>query len=104
MALHWSVTEVPNWKKKQEADDGTLNCIIWATISIGMDKLNAENAKEFLYRMNRFTNEVCSLGMPEGKTVIWTMEMLKPWFGLYTNAPPMSNAAFDEHLRILTRR
>lgn len=105
MSLNWSITNVADWQKKQEEDNGTLECLIWATLSIGMGDLNEKTVKEFCYRLNRFSNEVEALALQDDQTaLVWTVEMLETWFGLHTNVSPVSNAGFDKHLRKLTNR
>lgn len=104
MSLNWSISDVVDWKKKQKKDRYTLECLIWATLSIGLGRLNEKTVDEFLYRINRFSVEVGPLAIKRGKSVVWTRQMLEPWFGLRTNVARMSNAAFDKHLRKLTGR
>ena len=53
MSLNWDISKVRNWQKKQEKDGHTLDCLIWASLTIGMGDLNEKTAKEFLYRLNR---------------------------------------------------
>lgn len=55
MSLNWNISKVRNWQKKQEKDGHTLECLIWASLTIGMGDLNEKTAKEFLYRLNRYS-------------------------------------------------
>lgn len=105
MSLNWDISKVKNWEKKQEADHGDLDCLIWATLSIGMGNLNEKTAQEFCYRLNRYSREVGPLAVTKtGKTIIWSVSRLKKWFGLHTNVSLLSNAGFDQHMRKLTNR
>ena len=105
MSLNWDISKVKNRKKKQDADHGDLDCLIWATLSIGMGDLNEKTAQEFCYRLNRYSREVGPLAVTKtGKTIIWSVSRLKKWFGLHTNVSPLSNAGVDQHMRKLTNR
>lgn len=55
MSLNWDISKVRNWQQKQEKDSHTLECLIWASLTIGMGDLNEKTAKEFLYRLNRYS-------------------------------------------------
>lgn len=100
MSLNWNIREVRNWQKKQEKDGHTLECLIWASLTIGMGDLNEKTAKEFLYRLNRYSREIGAIATyRNGRTVIWTLARLKPWFGLHTNVRTISNSAFDKLVR-----
>ncbi len=105
MALCWDFSKIKDCHAKREKDDKqVLNALVWGTLAIGMGRLNETTANEFLYRLNRYTREVGAI-LLEGQTpVIFTMEMLEPWFGLETNIAPVSNAGFDQHMRKLTHR
>ena len=100
MSLNWDISKVKNWRKKMEKHSSTLNCLIWATLVIGMGDPNERNAEEFCYRMNRYSREVSPLAVSRnGRTFIWTLAKLKPWFGLSTNVRTISNSAFDKLVR-----
>ena len=100
MSLNWNISKVRNWQKKQEKDGHTLDCLIWASLTIGMGDLNEKTAKEFLYRLNRYSREVGAIATyPNGRTVVWTLARVKPWFGLHTNVRTISNSAFDKLVR-----
>ena len=45
MSLNWDISKVKNRKKKQDADHGDLDCLIWATLSIGMGDLNEKTVQ-----------------------------------------------------------
>ena len=49
MSLNRDISKVRNWQKKQEKDGHTLDCLIWASLTIGMGDLNEKTAKKFLY-------------------------------------------------------
>ena len=69
-------------------------------VAIGMGDLNEKTAKEFLYRLNRYSREVGAIATyPNGRVVIWTLAKVKPWFGLHTNVRTISNSAFDKLVR-----
>lgn len=63
MSLNWDISKVRNWQKKREKDGHTLDCLIWASLTIGIGDLNEKTVKEFLYRLNRYSREVC--GWPQ---------------------------------------
>ena len=99
MSLNWNIREVRNWQKKQEKDGHTLECLIWASLTIGMGDLNEKTAKEFLYRLNRYSREVGAIATyRNGRTVIASEK--RSWmFGLHTNVRTISNSAFDKLVR-----
>ena len=100
MSLNWDISKVRNWQMKQVKDGHTLDCLIWASLTIGMGDLNEKTAKEFLYRLNRDSREVGAIATyPNGRIVVWTLAKVRPWFRLHTNVRTISNSAFDKLVR-----
>ena len=101
--LKWSIEKVADWEKKRETDNGFLDALIWASLTIGMDKLTSENIKEWVYRIERcrFENHGLFATEKDGKGAYMeiTEADLEPWIGLKTNVSTYTNAEFDRRMR-----
>ena len=82
-----------------------LNCLIWASLSIGMGEITEKNLKEWVYRLRRFAFEGKPLLLNKDKTPYEiTEEVIRPWIGLRTNIKNITNAEFDAIMRKRTNR
>ena len=105
MSLNWNAEKVPDLARKRQENPGVLDCLIWASLSIGMGEITEENVKEWVYRLRRHTFEGKPLILNrDGSTYEITEEVLRPWIGLRTNVRTISNAAFDKIMRERTNR
>ena len=57
MSLNWNAEKVPDLDRKRQENPGVLDCLIWASLSIGMGEITEENVKEWVYRLRRHTFE-----------------------------------------------
>lgn len=106
--LTWNAERVENFKEKNEAHPGTLDCFIWAALAIGMNEIKESNVKEWAYRINRMKFEGSPLfivyGEDEnGKGTRTERDIseddVRMWIGLKTNVSQISNSAFDKLMR-----
>ena len=105
MALCWDTDKVSDLERKLKENPRMLECLIWASLSIGLGEITEGNLKEWVYRLSRSTFEGRPLLMyQDGTPYEITEEMLRPWIGLRTNVSPITNAEFDAIMRKRTNR
>ena len=105
MSLYWNGKDVPDFDRKAQENPAMLNCLIWASLSIGMGEITEKNLKEWVYRLRRFAVEGKPLLLNKDKTPYEiTEETIRPWIGLRTNVRTISNASFDKLMRKRTGR
>ena len=105
MSLNWNAKDVPDFDRKAQENPAMLNCLIWASLSIGMGEITEKNLKEWVYRLRRFAFEGKPLLLNKDKTPYEiTEEVIRPWIGLRTNVRTISNASFDKLMRKRTGR
>ncbi len=105
MSLNWNAKDVPDFDRKQQENPAILNCLIWASLSIGMGEITEKNLKEWVYRLQRFAFEGKPLLLNKDKTPYEiTEETIRLWIGLRTNVRTISNASFDKLMRKRTGR
>ena len=105
MSLDWNGKDVPDFDRKAQENPAMLNCLIWASLSIGMGEITEKNLKEWVYRLRRFAFEEHPLIIRrDGTPYEITEETIRPWIGLWTNVSPITNAAFDAIMRKRTGR
>ena len=105
MSLDWNGKDVPDFDRKAQENPRMLDCLIWASLSIGMGEITEKNLKEWVYRLQRFAFE----GKPliirrDGTLYEITEEVIRPWIGLRTNVRTISNTSFDKLMRKRTGR
>jgi hypothetical protein len=93
MSLNWNISNVENWKEKQEKHHDVLNFIVWQSLCIGMGKLTKSNVDEWYYRIQRNRLEG-----GYGLSPI-TKEELMIWIGLYTNVSTITAKEYDKVLK-----
>ena len=105
MSLDWNGKDVPDFDRKAQENPAMLNCLIWASLSIGMGEITEKNLKEWVYRLRRFAFEGKPLLLNKDKTPYEiTEEVIRSWIGLRTNVRTISNASFDKLMRKRTGR
>ena len=120
MALNWNVAEV----SAREGEDyvwpmapdnaadydrvpgkrylsGTTECIIWATLFVGIPKITPANAAGFARRL-RAWETLAGCISSSGEPI--SAETVRRHIGLSTNASPIKDAAFAKKLAELTMR
>lgn len=112
MSLDWNVSGIIDRKGKEfvwhpaEDDtvrlDGITDCLIWATMFIGMNEITEDNALEFADRL--YIYEMVAGNISSRNTPI-THEEVFDRIGLYTNASKITKAAFKTKImKILAER
>ena len=105
MSLDWNGKDVPDFDRKAQENPAMLNCLIWASLSIGIGEITEKNLKEWVYRLRRFAFEEHPLIIRRDETPYEiTEEMLRPWIGLRINVTSITNAEFDAIMRKRTNR
>ena len=105
MSLDWNAEKVSDLERKREENPRMLDCLIWASLSIGMGEITEKNLNEWVYRLRRFAFEGKPLLLNKDKTPYEiTEETIRPWIGLRTNVRTISNASFDKLMRKRTGR
>ena len=105
MSLNWNAENVPDLERKRQENPGVLDCLIWASLSIGLGKITERNVAEWVYRLRRAAFEGHPLIVQSDGTP-WeiTEDLIRPWIGLRTNVSDVSNAGFDKLMRQRTNR
>ena len=72
MALCWDPKNVPDLERKLEENPRMLDCLVWASLYIGLGEITDKNVKEWVYRLRRATFEghpliVLQDGFPGGQ-------------------------------------
>jgi len=105
MSLNWNAEKVPDFERKRQENPEMLNCLIWASMSIGLGKITEKNVEEWVYRLRRAAFEGHPLIVQsDGTPCEITEDMIRPWIGLRTNVADVTNAGFDKLLRQRTKR
>lgn len=93
MALHWNITKCDEAKTQGKAWPLT-NALIWATITVGINKITKETADEFYARLHTYESMYGTLmyshhdGSPV--QVETTHQDILDRIGLTTNANPLT--------------
>ena len=95
MPLNWNAEKVKDYDQLTKEEMQVREVLIWATIGIGMSKITEKNYREFFARVN-FSEKVGGAWTHgEGmKPVYITIEDVRRFIGLYTNASEYSRAKF----------
>ena len=96
MALNWYISEIKNYKKICWTPKDTegycklkpiTDVLIWATLSIEINKITSKNWKEFYFRINLIENmQGCFLTYGYKKEHFIKPEDIKKHIGLSTNS------------------
>ena len=105
MSLNWNAENVPDLERKRQENPGVLDCLIWASLSIGLGEITEKNLAEWVYRLRRSAFEGKPLIVDcDGTPGEITKELIRPWIGLRTNVANVTNAGFDKLMRERTGR
>ena len=105
MSLDWNAEKVADLERKRAENPKMLDCLIWASMGIGMGEITEKNYKEWVYRLRRSAFEGRPLIVhPDGIPYEITEDLIKPWIGLWTNVKNITNAEFDAIMRKRTKR
>ena len=105
MSLDWNAEKVQDLERKREENPRMLDCLIWASLSIGLGEITEKNLKEWVYRLRRAAFEERPLIIrQDGTPYEITEELIRQWIGFRTNVSNISNAAFDQIMRKRTNR
>lgn len=103
MALNWDIGNVKDYEEKREKDKGNvLDTLIWLTMAVGMNQITEKNYVKFFLRTQ--TSEIACGAMrskivdDKMEPVYVTLEDVKCWIGLHTNAGSLSPKQFEDKL------
>jgi hypothetical protein len=105
MSLDWNVKAIIEregdeyvWPKGVDGEQrlrGSLECLIWATIFVGINRITEENWKEFALRLRAWE---IGVGCISASNEPLEAETVRRAIGLSTNASPETPAAFKKKL------
>lgn len=99
MALNWELGEIANWKEVCRTENGTLagitECLIWATMTVGLGRITASNAKKFHDRLHAWET---AIGPFRSDDQHLTFDDVARHIGLRTNVSNLTNAQFRKKL------
>ena len=105
MALCWDTDKVSDLERKLEENPRMLDCLVWASLYIGLGEITDKNVKEWVYRLRRAAFEGRPLLMnQDGTPYEITEETIRPWIGLRINVTSITNAEFDAIMQKRTNR
>ena len=103
MSLDWNVEKVENYEEILAEDERrTTKSLIWATMAIGMNKIDETTWPDFYMRVNIWESAFGAFtikGNPATRgfdPVYVTPEQVKRRIGLYTNASRLSRTKFRD--------
>ena len=120
MSLDWYLDEIKDWENVCWMDTGktdengtpyrrlraTTDALIWATQSLGMDRINEKTYERFHKRLTEYTNVTGKYMMQRWdetgesfQDINPTLEDIQQHIGLYTNAPNMTQKQWKNHLK-----
>ena len=96
MSLDWNAEKVADLERKRAENPKMLDCLIWASLSIGLGEISEKNLKEWVYRLRRAAFEGHPLIIRrDGSPYEITEDLIRAWIGLRTNVSNITNAEFD---------
>jgi len=98
MALHWNVKNCDQsacWDKDENLTP-TCESMIWATMILGIPEITEATIKEFMYRMEFDRRLMNTFPTSDDKPV--SMELVRPFIGLKTNANKYTRAKWLKSL------
>ena len=105
MSLDWNAEKVADLERKRAENPKMLDCLIWASLSIGLGEISEKNLKEWVYRLRRAAFEGHPLIIRrDGSPYEITEDLIRAWIGLRTNVSNITNAEFDAIMRKRTKR
>lgn len=111
MSLNYDITAVENWRHKLKSKNGRVvfETLLFTFLVIGVNRITEDTideVEERLIRYQRIFGPLITRTGKDGKRVPCpvTPEDLRKWIGMKTNISPMSNSAFDRHIRMLAAK
>lgn len=111
MSLNYDISQVPNWRRKLKSKNGRVvfETLLFTFHVIGVNRVTGDAVDEIeerLIRYQRVFGPLLTRIVKNGnKTpVAITRNDLRKWIGMKTNISPMSNSAFDRHIRKLAKK
>lgn len=111
MALHWNVKAIearegaaftwPTDAHGEQRLNGMIECVIWATMFVGIPKITEANAEDFALRLRQWENVA---GCISSRSTPITAAEVRQCIGLETNASTKSKAAFKANVAQIAER
>lgn len=105
MSLNWSITKVVNHEEihpSLESREGWItNSIIWATLNVGLGKIDAKNVDEWFYRLSNRPWGLPEFHDRDGNTFFLSKDDLTRRIGLSTNADTVTRKKWEEKMKKL---
>lgn len=100
MSLDWNISKVEDWKKKKRKQENRaiLDALIWSTLVIGVGNISEKNYKKFYARLTAYEHMHGAFIFKGNKPRYITLEDVKMWIGLWTNAGNYSATDFEKRL------
>lgn len=98
MALTWNVKECDQsacWDANENMTN-TCECMIWATMVVGIDEITTVTIKEFAFRLETDRRLVGTFKNVDNMP--FTVDSLRPFLGLKTNATRKTRAKWAKTL------
>lgn len=106
MALTWNIEKVKDWKqkKKKQRNRVLLDALIYLTMTIGINKITEKNFIQFFMRVSTYEQlrGACIL-KKNGKPLYITLDDVRTWIGLTTNADNFSVTQYEKRLLNLAK-
>lgn len=98
MSLNWDCSKCPAGPTPaNDTEHGWRECLIWGSMCINMSRITEENVEEVLFRY-RFLEQI-------GQSVTtqpMTLEAIRRWIGLGTNADTLTRAKWINKVAKMT--
>ena len=104
MSLNYELGGIDGWQELREKSPGTVECMIFASMFVGLNRIEAEGKhgwREFAIRLAMWETvhgPIASSGEPISHDVV------RRFIGLTTNASPMTATQFRNQLGLAIRR
>lgn len=79
---------------KDDNERVALDCLIWATMTVGLGEITEKNAHEFFSRIALYEKAQGPFRTSGKGGVYFTPQEIKRWIGLKTNVSPMTKNQF----------
>ncbi|MFA7185519.1 MAG: hypothetical protein WC082_11530 [Victivallales bacterium] len=111
MSLDYNISQVKNWRRKLKSKNGKVvfETLLFTFYAIGVNRITEDaigEIEERLIRYQRVFGPLLTRIAKNGKRVpvAITKNDLRKWLGMKTNISPMSDSAFDRHIRKLAKK
>jgi len=102
MSLNWDATKVENFEEKfyekcgdEQRVKGSAEAMIFSTMFLGINTITEKNVEDFFVRMNMWERTFGNLRTHSEK---FSLEEIREYIGLHTNASPMTKTQFRKRL------